>query len=85
MAIHRFTCIDGHTCGNTVRLITHGGPELKGKTIQEKRLHFMQDYDWIRTGLMFEPRGHDMMRGRILSPPHDPENDFAILFIETSG
>ena len=34
---------------------------------------------------MFEPRGHDMMSGSILFPPHNPENDFAILFIETSG
>jgi 4-hydroxyproline epimerase len=34
---------------------------------------------------MFEPRGHDMMSGSILYPPHDPQNDFAVLFIETSG
>jgi 4-hydroxyproline epimerase len=34
---------------------------------------------------MFEPRGHDMMSGSILYPPHDPQNDIAVLFIETSG
>ena len=34
---------------------------------------------------MFEPRGHDMMSGSILYPPHDPKNDVAVLFIETSG
>lgn len=34
---------------------------------------------------MFEPRGHDMMSGSILYPPHDPGNDVAVLFIETSG
>lgn len=45
----------------------------------------MEEYDWIRTGLMFEPRGHDMMSGSILYPPHDHMNDFGILFIETSG
>ena len=80
-----FECIDGHTCGNPVRLIKSGGPELQGATMNEKRLHFMKDYDWIRKGLMFEPRGHDMMSGSILYPPHDPANDFAILFVETSG
>jgi 4-hydroxyproline epimerase len=53
--------------------------------MNEKRLHFLKEYDWIRKGLMFEPRGHDMMSGSILYPPHNPENDFAILFIETSG
>jgi len=53
--------------------------------MSEKRQHFLRDYDWIRKGLMFEPRGHDMMSGSILYPPHDPANDFAVLFIETSG
>ncbi|MCL4137665.1 UNVERIFIED_CONTAM: hypothetical protein GTU68_012909 [Idotea baltica] len=53
--------------------------------MSEKRLHFLKEYDWIRKGLMFEPRGHDMMSGSILYPPHNIENDFAILFIETSG
>jgi 4-hydroxyproline epimerase len=85
MSRHVFECIDAHTCGNPVRVIKHGGPELKGQTMNEKRLHFLKHHDWIRTGLMFEPRGHDMMSGSILYPPHNPENDFAILFIETSG
>ncbi len=80
-----FTCIDAHTCGNPVRLVKEGGPMLEGKNMSEKRQHFLRDYDWIRTGLMFEPRGHDMMSGSILYPPHDPANDVAVLFIETSG
>jgi 4-hydroxyproline epimerase len=82
---HIFQCIDAHTCGNPVRLVKEGGPELIGKTMSEKRQHFLREYDWIRTGLMFEPRGHDMMSGSILYPPHDPANDVAVLFIETSG
>ena len=80
-----FQCIDAHTCGNPVRLVVKGGPELEGNNMSEKRQHFLNEYDWIRKGLMFEPRGHDMMSGSILYPPHDAENDFAVLFIETSG
>lgn len=80
-----FNCIDAHTCGNPVRLVKEGGPVLQGKSMSEKRQHFLREYDWIRTGLMFEPRGHDMMSGSILYPPHDPANDVAVLFIETSG
>jgi len=80
-----FTCIDAHTCGNPVRLVKEGGPPLVGNTMDEKRQHFLRDYDWIRKGLMFEPRGHDMMSGSNLYPPHDPKNDVAVLFIETSG
>ena len=82
---HVFHCIDAHTCGNPVRVVASGGPALEGKNMSEKRQHFLQEYDWIRKGLMFEPRGHDMMSGSILYPPHDPENDVAVLFIETSG
>jgi 4-hydroxyproline epimerase len=82
---HTFSCIDAHTCGNPVRVVSGGVPFLQGKTMLEKRAYFLENYDWIRTGLMFEPRGHDMMSGSMLFPPHDPQNDFAVLFIETSG
>src|SRR5688572_5031319 len=70
-----FVCIDAHTCGNPVRLVAEGGPVLQGANMSEKRQHFLREYDWIRKGLMFEPRGHDMMSGSILYPPSDPAND----------
>lgn len=86
MTDQHFFCIDAHTCGNPVRVVTGGAiPHLQGATMSEKRLHFMREYDWIRKGLMFEPRGHDMMSGSILYAPTDPDNDAAVLFIETSG
>lgn len=80
-----FECIDSHTCGNPVRVVRSGFPDLEGNDMGEMRLHFMRDYDWIRQGLMFEPRGHDMMSGSIIYPPRNPENDAGIIFIETSG
>ncbi|WP_313367880.1 4-hydroxyproline epimerase [Sphingobacterium mizutaii] len=80
-----FFCIDSHTCGCPVRLVAGGGPYLRGNSMMERRLHFMEEYDWIRKGLMFEPRGHDMMSGSILYPPIDPNNDTGVLYIETSG
>ncbi|WP_299795977.1 4-hydroxyproline epimerase [uncultured Maribacter sp.] len=85
MASSTFVCIDAHTCGNPVRVLKQGGPDLVGATMSEKRLHFLKEYDWIRKGLMFEPRGHDMMSGSIFYAPSNPNNDFGILFIETSG
>ncbi len=85
MARHTFFCIDAHTCGNPVRVVTGGGPPLDGATMSARRRHFMDAYDWIRTGLMFEPRGHDMMSGAILYPPTRDDCDVALLFIETSG
>jgi 4-hydroxyproline epimerase len=80
-----FFCIDGHTCGNPVRVVAGGAPLLKGNSMMERRLHFLEEFDWIRKGLMFEPRGHDMMSGSILYPPVDSANDIGVLFIETSG
>ncbi len=68
-----------------MRLVAGGGPYLRGNSMMERRLHFMEEYDWIRKGLMFEPRGHDMMSGSILYPPIDPNNDTGVLYIETSG
>lgn len=85
MARKTFFCVDAHTCGNPVRVVAGGGPNLVGANMSEKRQHFLKEYDWIRKGLMFEPRGHDMMSGSILYPPSNPDNDFGILFIETSG
>jgi 4-hydroxyproline epimerase len=85
MTTHTFSCIDGHTCGNPVRLVAGGGPRLDGATMLERRAHFLRDFDWIRTGLMFEPRGHDMMSGAILYPPTRADCDVGVLFIETSG
>lgn len=85
MTSKTFFCIDAHTCGNPVRVVAGGGPNLAGSNMSEKRQHFLREYDWIRKGLMFEPRGHDMMSGSILYPPCDPANDVGVLFIETSG
>ena len=82
---HTFFCIDGHTAGNPVRLVAGGAPLLRGASMAERRQDFLARFDWIRTGLCFEPRGHDMMSGSILYPPTRPDCDIAILFIETSG
>lgn len=85
MTRHTFGIIDGHTCGNPVRVVTSGAPKLDGTTMLERRAHFIAEYDWIRTGLMFEPRGHDQMSGAILYPPTREDCDLGVLFIETSG
>ena len=85
MSRKTFFCIDAHTCGNPVRVVAGGGPVLQGATMNARREHFVAEYDWIRTGLMFEPRGHDVMSGSILYPPLREDTDAAILFIETSG
>ncbi len=85
MGPHSFFCLDGHTCGNPVRLVAGGAPRLAGATMSERRADFIARFDWIRRALMFEPRGHDVMSGAILYPPLRADCDAAILFIEVSG
>jgi 4-hydroxyproline epimerase len=85
MANHTFSCIDGHTCGMPVRLVAGGAPVLRGATMSERRADFLARFDWMRTALMFEPRGHDAMSGAFLYPAIRPDGDAAILFIEVSG
>ena len=82
---HTFFCIDGHTAGNPVRLVAGGAPQLEGASMSERRQDFLERFDWIRTGLCFEPRGHAMMSGGFLYPPTNSGSDIGILFIETSG
>jgi 4-hydroxyproline epimerase len=82
---HVFFCIDGHTAGNPVRLVAAGGPFLRSSTMAERRQEFLERYDWIRTGLCFEPRGHAVMSGGFIFAPASDATDLGILFIETSG
>jgi 4-hydroxyproline epimerase len=53
--------------------------------MSERRQDFLGRFDWIRTGLVLEPRGHDLMSGGFLYPPTRDDTDAGILFIETSG
>ncbi len=85
MSCKTFFCVDAHTCGNPVRVVCGGAPLLKGVNMSEKRQHFLKQFDWIRRGLMFEPRGHDMMSGTLIYEASSDEFDVSILFIETSG
>jgi 4-hydroxyproline epimerase len=80
-----FHCIDAHTCGNPVRLVYRGAPDLAGDTMLDRQQHFIREYDWIRTALMYEPRGHAMMSGGFLYPSTRDDCDVGVLFIETSG
>jgi 4-hydroxyproline epimerase len=85
MGTRTFFCIDGHTCGCPVRLVAGGAPLLRGATMSARRQDFLARLDWIRTALMFEPRGHDVMSGGILYPPCREDCDAAILYIEVTG
>ena len=77
--------LDAHTAGEPLRLFLTGYPELEGNTILEKRKFAKENYDYLRTALMFEPRGHADMYGCILTEPVTEGTDFGILFLHNEG
>ncbi|WP_371097591.1 proline racemase family protein [Streptomyces sanglieri] len=82
---HIFHAVDSHTEGMPTRVITGGIGTIPGATMAERRIHFQQHRDAVRTLLMYEPRGHASMSGAILQPPTRPDADYGVLFIEVSG
>lgn len=79
------TCIDAHTAGEPLRIITSGFPPIKGSTILEKRDYVNENYDGLRRMLMLEPRGHSGMYGCIVVPAVTPDGDFGVLFTHNEG
>ncbi|MEV5983131.1 proline racemase family protein [Streptomyces sp. NPDC052114] len=82
---HVFHAVDSHTEGMPTRVVTGGVGVIPGATMAERRLHFMEHSDPLRTLLMHEPRGHSAMSGAILQPPTRPDADYGVLYIEVSG
>jgi len=69
----KISTIDMHTEGEPLRVIIGGFPELKGNSLLSRRRYLKENFDHLRTALMFEPRGHADMYGCILTPPFSEE------------
>jgi proline racemase len=81
----KITTIDTHTGGNPTRTVIHGAPKLVGHTMLEKMTYMAEHHDDFRRLLMFEPRGHEVMSGCILTEPCHPDADIGVVFVETGG
>lgn len=79
----RISTIDMHTGGEPLRVWVDGLPPIEGINVLEKRRYFREHYDHLRTGLMWEPRGHADMYGAVLTPSRDA--DFDVFFIHNEG
>lgn len=81
----RLKVVDMHTAGEPVRIVVEGYPELKGRTLLEKRRDAIANHDVFRRRLMFEPRGHAGMYGVIPLPPSHPKAALSVLFTHAGG
>ena len=79
----RITTLDMHTGGEPLRVIIDGLPPIEGRNVLEKRRYFREHYDHLRTGLMWEPRGHADMYGAVITPSEDA--DFDVFFLHNEG
>ena len=79
----RVTTIDMHAGGEPLRVVIDGLPPIEGRTVLEKRRYFREHYDYLRTGLMWEPRGHADMYGAVITPSVDA--DFDVFFLHNEG
>lgn len=77
--------IDMHTGGEPLRVIISGFPELKGNNVLDYRRYVKENYDYLRTALMYEPRGHADMYGCLIVPPNNEKSDFGVLFMHNEG
>lgn len=81
----KITTIEAHSAGEPLRILIDGFPETKGTTILERRRYVKENFDYLRTALMWEPRGHADMYGCIITPPENPDSDFGVLFLHNEG
>ena len=79
----RISTVDMHTGGEPLRVVTAGLPPIAGRTVLEKRRYFREHLDHLRTGLMWEPRGHADMYGAIVTPSLDADAD--VFFLHNEG
>ena len=82
---NRIDCIDAHTGGEPLRIVTSGLPQIKGDTILEKRDYMLKNYDNLRKLMMLVPRGHSGMYGCILVEAVTEDGDFGVLFTHNEG
>ena len=79
----RITTIDMQAGGEPLRVVIDGLPPIEGRTVLEKRRYFREHYDYLRTGLIWEPRGHADMYGAVIMPSVDA--DFDVFFMHNEG
>lgn len=83
MSEYMIKYVDAHVGGESLRLVLRG-PQLKGSNLLEKREYMMKHYDYIRTAVVLEPRGHDDMYGAVLVDPSHPDADLGVIFIDSA-
>jgi 4-hydroxyproline epimerase len=83
--VQRISVIDSHTGGEPTRIVISGGPDLGMGTMAEHRALLRERYDWLRSTVVNEPRGSDILVGGLLCRPSTPSCAAGIIFFNNVG
>jgi 4-hydroxyproline epimerase len=83
--MRRIQVIDSHTGGEPTRVVVAGGPDLGGGSLAERRTLFRARFDSLRSAVVNEPRGSDVLVGALLCPPVDPACVAGVIFFNNVG
>jgi 4-hydroxyproline epimerase len=81
----RIRVIDSHTGGEPTRVVVDGGPNLGHGDMRARRDVLREQYDWLRTALVTEPRGAEWMVGAMLAESNDPSCAAGVVFFNNVG
>ncbi|NDC64780.1 MAG: hydroxyproline-2-epimerase, partial [Planctomycetia bacterium] len=81
----RISVVDSHTAGEPTRVVISGGPDLGTGPVSERAARFRADHDRLRSAVVNEPRGSDVLVGALLVPPHEPDCAFGVVFFNNVG
>lgn len=77
--------IDSHTGGEPTRIIVEGGPDLGSGSIADRMAVFRDRFDEIRSAVVNEPRGSDVIVGGLLCEPAAEDCCAGIIFFNNTG
>lgn len=83
--IKRIRVIDSHTGGEPTRLVIGGGPDLGSGPLAERLQRFRSQHDWLRSSVVNEPRGSDVVVGALLCEPVDTSCAAGVIFFNNVG
>ena len=83
--LERVRVVDSHTGGEPTRIIVGGGPKLSFDTMGLRLEEFRRHYDYLRHGLVNEPRGSEVVVGALLCEPANPGSTAGVIYFNNVG
>jgi len=84
MLSDRVHILDSHTGGEPTRTVVGGFPVMSG-TVAEQMVVFRERYDHLRTAVLNEPRGNDVIVGALLCEAADASCEVGVIFFNNVG